>query len=317
MTVNSVAIDGQPATFDFRQPTYPGNPNGPDDPDPLAHAISNVNPVSGSNPFPPACSPQVSGNAQNGQQCPANKLVITPSSPIPSGATFTVTINYTGRPGVHTDGDGSTEGWFRVNTAAAPNDGGFVTTEPVGNMAWMPLNNHPSAKPTIDVYDTVPVGKTAISAGALITSQFDPVQPTSVNPPDANFPGGSWTWHWHSPEPIASYLLTNTIGSYDMRVFTSSDGVQYYQAMASGLTRGQEGSHPGGLRHPAEHHSLPNPIRRALPVHDQRRHRRPSQRRLCGGDADQDHVREWSYLHALGEHVPSRELPPVVWRQRL
>jgi hypothetical protein len=236
MTVSSVAIDGQPATFDFRQPTYPGNPNGPDDPDPLAHAISNVNPVSASNPFPPACSPQVSGNAQNGQPCPANKLVVTPSSPIPSGTTVTVTINYTGRPGVHTDGDGSTEGWFRVNTTAAPNDGGFVTTEPIGNMAWMPLNNHPSAKPTIDVYDTVPIGKTAISAGALITSQFDPVQPTSVNPPDANFPGGSWTWHWHSSEPIASYLLTNSIGSYDMKVFTGSDGIQYYQAMASGLT---------------------------------------------------------------------------------
>jgi hypothetical protein len=135
MVVSSVAIGGQPATFDFRQPTYPGNPNGPDDPDPLAHAISNVNPVSASNPFPPACSPQVSGNSQNGLQCPANKLVIIPSAPIPSGETIIVTINYTGRPGVHTDGDGSTEGWFQVNTAAAPNDGSFVTTEPVGSMA--------------------------------------------------------------------------------------------------------------------------------------------------------------------------------------
>jgi hypothetical protein len=48
-------------------------------------------------------------------------------------------INYTGRPGLHVDGDGSTEGWFRVNTAAAPNDGSFVTTEPVGTASWMPL----------------------------------------------------------------------------------------------------------------------------------------------------------------------------------
>ncbi len=99
MTVNSVLVDGVPASFDFRQPTYPGNPAGPDDPDPLAHAISNVNPVSAANPNPPACSPQVSGNGQNGQQCPANKLVITPSVPIPEGATITVTVNYTGRPG--------------------------------------------------------------------------------------------------------------------------------------------------------------------------------------------------------------------------
>ena len=65
-----MSIDGQPAAFEFRQPTYPGNPNGPDDPDPAAHAISNVNPVSATNPNPPACSPQVSGNAQNGRSAP-------------------------------------------------------------------------------------------------------------------------------------------------------------------------------------------------------------------------------------------------------
>ncbi len=241
MTVDSVAINGQSATFDFRQPTYPGNPNGPDDPDPQAHAISNVNPVSASNPLPPACSPQVSGNSQNGLPCPANKLVITPDTPIPSGTIFTVSVNYTGRPGVHTDGDGSTEGWFRVNTAAAPNDGGFVTTEPVGNMAWMPLNNHPSAKPTYDVYDTVPVGKTAISAGELVGATpgptFETLAPTQVNPPDANFPGGSWTWHWHSPEPIASYLIGNSIASYDLVARTSTlTGIQYYQAQASAIT---------------------------------------------------------------------------------
>ena len=211
----------------FRQPTYPGNPVGPDDPSPLAHAISNVNPVSATNPNPPACSPQVSGNGQNGLQCPANKLVITPSVPVPGGATITVTVDYTGRPGVHADGDGTTEGWFRVNTAAAPNDGSFVTTEPVGSMAWMPLNNHPTAKPTYDIYDTVPVGKTGISAGELVGAApgaaFGPVNPTSVNPPDANFPvGGSWTWHWHSPERIASYLLTNSIGSYDLTARTTT-----------------------------------------------------------------------------------------------
>ena len=142
---------------------------------------------------------------------------------------------------MHTDGDGSTEGWFRVNTAAAPNDGSFVTTEPIGNMAWMPLNNHPTAKPTYDIYDTVPVGKTAIGPGELVGAApgalFGPVAPTQVNPPDANFPGGSWLWHWHAPEGIASYLVTNTIGSYDLVARTSViTGIQYYQAMASGLT---------------------------------------------------------------------------------
>ncbi len=58
-------------------------------------------------------APPVGDNTQNGQPCPANKLVITPAAPIPTGTTYTVTVNYTGRPGVHIDGDGSTEGWFR------------------------------------------------------------------------------------------------------------------------------------------------------------------------------------------------------------
>ena len=47
-------------------------------------------------------------------------------------------LTVTGRPGVHNDGDGTTEGWFR-----AP-DGGFVTTEPVASEDWMPLNDYPT-----------------------------------------------------------------------------------------------------------------------------------------------------------------------------
>ena len=35
-----------------------------------------------------------------------------------------------GPPRVHTDGDGSTEGSFRIATIGS--DGGFMTTEPVG-----------------------------------------------------------------------------------------------------------------------------------------------------------------------------------------
>ncbi len=245
MTVNSVEVNGAPATFTFVQPTYPGDPNGQNDPDPAAHAVSNVNPVSATNPNPPACSPQTSGNSQNGTQCPANKLVVTPSSPIPDGTTFTVTVDYTGRPGVHVDGDGSTEGWFRVNTTAAPNDGSFVTTEPVGTDSWMPLNNHPSAKPTYDFYDTTNLGKTAVANGEIVG--FTPpiagvggdvaVPPTSVNPPDANFPGGSWMWHWHSPEPIANYLVENSIGGYDLTARTSLiSGMQYYEAQGSAIS---------------------------------------------------------------------------------
>ncbi|MBV9445382.1 MAG: hypothetical protein JO345_05740 [Streptosporangiaceae bacterium] len=51
---------------------------------------------------------------------------------VESGSVFTVVVSYTGRPGVHDDGDGSTEGWFMAT------GGSFVTTEPVGGEDWMP-----------------------------------------------------------------------------------------------------------------------------------------------------------------------------------
>src|SRR5262249_24636998 len=94
-SVGSVTVNGTPAAFVFKQPTYPGDPNGPDDPDPAAHAASNTNPVGGTpnNPNPPACSPQSTSAAQIGTQCPATKLVITPAVPIPDGTNATVTIN--------------------------------------------------------------------------------------------------------------------------------------------------------------------------------------------------------------------------------
>ncbi len=231
LSLGSVTVNGAPATFKFVQPTYAGDPNGQDDPDPNAHLVSQTNPVGGPNnvQLPPACSPQVSGTSANGTQCPANKLVITPSTPIPNGSTFVVSIAYTGRPGVHHDGDGSTEGWFRSNTPVG--DGAFVTTEPIGTMAWMPLNNHPSAKPTYDFYDTVNAGKTAIANGVLVSNQS--------NAPDANFPAGSTTWHWHSPEGVASYLVENSIGSFDM-THQIINGIDFYQAQASSISASQK-----------------------------------------------------------------------------
>ncbi|HZC72353.1 MAG TPA: M1 family aminopeptidase [Jatrophihabitans sp.] len=235
MKVNSIIVNGRPASYKFVQPTYPGDPNGQNDPDPLAHQAGQVVPVGGpdNNPLPPACTPQVTGddvNAQNGEPCPANKLVITPFQRIPARAVFKVTVFYTGRPGVHTDGDGSTEGWFRNNTP--PGDGGFVTTEPVATEDWMPLNDHPSAKPTYDFYDTVNAGKTAMANGVLVSSRH--------NAPDAQFPDGSTTWHWHSPAPIASYLVENSVGSYDLTWRDGSDGIRYYEAQASAISPAQK-----------------------------------------------------------------------------
>jgi hypothetical protein len=231
MSVGGVLVNGQPARFAFAQPTYPGDPKGQDDPDRRAHQASQTAVVGGPahNPLPPACSPQLppgaSADAADGTECPANKLVITPTRHIRAGDTFTVTVFYTGRPGVHEDGDGTTEGWFRSDTP--PGDGGFVTTEPVGSEDWMPLNDHPSAKPTYDFYDTVTAGRTVIANGILVG--------TRLNAPSAQFPDGSTSWHWHMASPVASYLVENSVGNYDLTAHTAN-GIRFYQAQASSLS---------------------------------------------------------------------------------
>jgi hypothetical protein len=234
LAVRSVTVNGRAAGFRFVRPTYPGDPAGPNDPNPLAHQASELNPVGGAahNPLPPACSPELTStsaahqNSRNGTLCPANKLVITPRAAIRRGAAFTVSVSYTGRPGVHNDGDGTTEGWFRSS------DGGFVTTEPVGTEDWMPLNDYPAAKPTYDFYDTVGAGKTAIANGVLDSK--------TRHRPDAQFRKGSVTWHWHSRAPVASYLVEDSVGKYDLTERTAANGTRFYEAQDASISAKQQ-----------------------------------------------------------------------------
>jgi len=103
-------------------------------------------------------------------------------------------------------------------------------------MAWMPLNNHPTVKPTYEFWTTTnwdaatATGRTAISNGRLIGF--------TDNAPDAGFPGGSRTWHWKSDEPIANYLVENSIGNYELTSRTADSGVIFYQAQATGIPPG-------------------------------------------------------------------------------
>jgi hypothetical protein len=234
MSVRSVTVDGHSAAFRFVQPTYPGDPHGQNDPSPLAHQASQLNPVGGPhhNPRPPACSPELTStsparqNSRNGTPCPANKLVITPRRVIPDGSVFTVSVSYTGRPGVHNDGDGTTEGWFRSR------DGGFVTTEPVGSEDWMPLNDYPAAKPTYDFYDTVGTGLTGVANGILVSR--------TPRGPGAEFAHGSVTWHWHMRSPVASYLVEDSIGRYRLTERTADNGIRFYQAQDGGISAKQQ-----------------------------------------------------------------------------
>jgi len=218
LRVRGATVNGSPARYRFARPTYPGDPRGQGDPDPRAHQMAQQNPVGGPqhNPLPPACSPSLGPrqkpHARDGQMCPATKLVITPDDPVPAGEAFTVRIAYTGRPGIHRAPDGSGDGWWR-----AP--GGAVTnTEPLGSQAWMPLNNHPSAKPAYDFRIRTQRRRTVFASGEFRGAE--------IHPPDRRFPHGSKTVRWHSPDPVASYLPLVLVGRYHVKRFRRG-GVDY------------------------------------------------------------------------------------------
>src|SRR5260370_12220224 len=75
MTIGSVTVNDQPAQFSFVQPTYPGDPNGQDDPNPAAHEASQTNPLAGpdNNPLPPPSPPQLPAPTP-----PPTSLAVTP-----------------------------------------------------------------------------------------------------------------------------------------------------------------------------------------------------------------------------------------------
>jgi hypothetical protein len=50
MTVSSVRVNGVPARFSFVQPTYPGDPNGQNDPNPAATPAGPASTMTGTAP---------------------------------------------------------------------------------------------------------------------------------------------------------------------------------------------------------------------------------------------------------------------------
>ncbi|WP_369390130.1 M1 family metallopeptidase [Streptomyces sp. CG1] len=138
------------------------------------------------------------------------KLTVRPRDDLSKGETFRTTVRYSGTPRTLTDPDGSREGW--LPTA----DGALGLGEPVGSMAWFPGNDHPSDKATYDITVTVPKGLQALSNGELA---------------DQTTKGGRTTFHWHTAQPMASYLATVAVGHYDIARTTGPHGLPILTAV--------------------------------------------------------------------------------------
>jgi aminopeptidase N len=160
----------------------------------------------------------VNGSAAASFTQQGQELVVTPSGGLVSGQPFTALVNYNGAPTHVVDPDGSPDGWIRTD------DGAYVANAPQGAMTWFPGNHSLTDKATHTFTITVPNGTTAVANGALV----------SQTPA-----GGNTTFVWNSPEPMASYLTTATVGQFSLTQNTTPAGIQNIVAVDPRVSIGQ------------------------------------------------------------------------------
>ena len=149
-------------------------------------------------------------------QAHTQELIITPARALPAGHTFTVGVDYAGTATPAEDPDGSLDGFIPTN------DGAFVASEPQGSPTWFPVNDTPRDKATYAVTVTVPAGLTAVSNGRLVSHRTS---------------GANTTWSWVMNQPISSYLVTATIGVFDVTTGRTPGGVPYFIAVDPAVER--------------------------------------------------------------------------------
>ena len=138
------------------------------------------------------------------------ELVVTPAHLIGNGHRFTVEVRYSGTVKPLVDPDGSLDGFIPTK------DGAFVASEPQGSPTWFPVNDTPRDKATYSVSITVPKSRTAVSNGALVAK-------STV--------GSNTTWSWRLDQPVSSYLVTATIGVFNVRTGRTPGGIPYFIAV--------------------------------------------------------------------------------------
>ncbi len=140
-----------------------------------------------------------------------DELIITPATAVGLGVTFTVDVDYHGRPLPYRRADEPDAGLLiGVDSAIA-------IGEPEVAASWFPVNDHPSDKATFGVRLTVPDGFAALANGQLVGQESR---------------SGSTTWTWRESAPAAPYLATMVVGRYRVRHATYR-GVPMVLAVAS------------------------------------------------------------------------------------
>jgi hypothetical protein len=138
-----------------------------------------------------------------------NELTVAPRKGLRNREHFKVEVRYSGVPETLTDGSGF------MHT----DDGALVVGQPHVAATWYPVNDHPTDKASYTFQITVPAGLQAVANGVLENRRTK---------------RGWTTWTWDAREPMASYLTTATIGSFDLSSY-KRDGIRYWDAIDADL----------------------------------------------------------------------------------
>jgi len=143
-----------------------------------------------------------------------SELVITPRPKLKTGRAVEVVVEYGGTTTRPTDIEGTLYGWVTMR------DGAMVANEPEGSSTWFPVNDHPQDKAAYEFDITVPDGLVAVANGNLVDQQTS---------------DGWTTWSWDAPDQMAAYLATASVGNYDLRTYSATNGVPIIDAVDEDL----------------------------------------------------------------------------------
>ena len=121
------------------------------------------------------------------------KLHITPATPIPDGAEFSVDIQYGGNPRPE-DSPWGELGWEELT------EGVIVASQPSGAATWFPCNDHPGDKAHYRMSITTDSPYQVVANGRLVSRRVK---------------ASRTTWVFDQAAPMATYLATVQIGRYD------------------------------------------------------------------------------------------------------
>lgn len=150
-----------------------------------------------------------------------SELVIELPDPLASATPFVAVIDYEGTPSqVPQLSDIDIGGWYVENGMA------FVISEPAGNFAWHPVNDHPLDKARYRVEVTAPDDLTVASAGVLVER---------IDEGD-----GTATWIYEPRDAMAPYLLPLAIGDLTLIDEGTVEGVVIRNAITTDLIDRQD-----------------------------------------------------------------------------